>query len=256
MTRLSHTAKDDRGRHAWRTDGRLVVSYPKSGRTWLRFALSEGGIDATFTHAGASTNRREIGRPYRAIPKSLLGVPVVFLHRDPIDTAVSMFYQVTRRDLRRYSGRWFRLWLPLKLRGALPPPEIDAFVLDPIYGVAKVCAYNRLWLDHLDGRGDCLVLTYEAMRADSAAGFQRLLDHWRETGSDGEKLAQAASFERMKRVEQSGTAPLPQLRAAQPGEAEAAKVRKGKVRGYLDELRPETIAQCRKIARSYGFAAE
>jgi hypothetical protein len=77
----------------------------------------------TITHAGASTNRREVGRPYAGIPERARGLPLVFLYRNPIDTAVSMFYQITRRDLPKGSGRWYRMYLPLLLRGALPPQE-------------------------------------------------------------------------------------------------------------------------------------
>lgn len=249
---MSATGKNDIGRLPWRRDGRLVISYPKSGRTWLRFAMSETGVDATFAHAGASTNRREIGRPYSAIPEALRNLPVVFLHRDPIDTAVSMFYQVNRRDLRQFSGRWFRLWLPLTMRHALPPRDIDSFVLHPLHGVEKVCIFNRLWLDHLAGRADCLVLTYESLRADPTAGFQTLLDHWGETRVTGAELAAASSFEKMRAVEQAGTG-IPQLGRGKAGDASSAKVRKGIVKGYLNELRPETVARCRDIARRYGF---
>ncbi len=236
----------------YRSDGRLIVSYPKSGRTWLRFALTEHDIDATFTHARSGTNRREIGRPVPGIPADLVDLPLVFLHRDPIDTAVSMFYQVTRRDLRRGSGRYLRMYLPLRLRGALPPDEIDRFVLDPLYGVEKACAFNRTWLDHLAGRDDCLVLNYEAMRADPAPGFQRLLDFLGETGATGAELAAASNFEKMRRVERND-APSAVLRMRVPRDPQSAKVRKGKVGGYVDELTPETIEACEAIVASYGF---
>lgn len=254
MTGVDAQGKDDLGKGPFRTDRRLIVSYPKAGRTWLRFALTEAGVDATFTHAGASTNRREIGLPFRGIPGSLKNLPLVFLHRDPIDTAVSMFYQVTKRDLRRGTGRWWRMWLPLALRGALPPEDIDAFVLHPMHGIDKLCRYNRAWLDHLAGRTDCLVLTYEEMRRDPAAGFQRMLDFWGETGVTGARLAELSTFERMKAVEAAQSGPAV-LKSAIQGDASSAKVRKGKVRGYLDELRPETIARCRAIAAEHGFDA-
>ena len=247
--------KDDRGLRPFRTDARLIVSYPKSGRTWLRFALIGAGVDATFTHAGAGTNRREIGYPFRGIPIALQNLPLVFLHRDPIDTAVSMYYQITRKDLRRWSGRWFRMLLPLALRNALPPKSIDAFVLDPVYGIEKICAYNKAWLDHLEGRGDCLVLTYEAMRQNPARGFQRMLDFWSETASSGEALADASSFDKMKSAEAAGKGPS-QLRIAVSGDTGSAKVRKGKVHGYLDELRSDTILRGKEIAASYKFDTE
>ena len=52
------------------------------------------------THSGCSTNRREIGRRFQGIPPELEKLPLAFLHRDPIDTAVSLYHHVTHRDLR------------------------------------------------------------------------------------------------------------------------------------------------------------
>lgn len=236
----------------FRQDGRLIISYPKSGRTWLRFALAEGGIDASFHHAGVATHRREIGLPFLGIPASLLTVPLVFLHRNPIDTVVSMFYQVTRRDLRRGSGRWFRMAIPLVLRGAIPPMDIDAFVLHPLYGVEKIVRFNRAWLDHLAQRSDCLVLTYETMRQDPAAGFQRLLDFWGETARTGSDLAELSRFDRMRAVEASQAGP-DFLRTVVARDMTSAKVRKGQVEGYRNELKPETIRRCHQIAAGFGF---
>ena len=179
-------------------DGRLIVSHPKSGRTWLHFALTEAGITARFTHAGASKNRMKMGSPFRGIRASLRDQPLVFLHRNPIDTAVSYYYQIHRRILRRWSARWFRLWVPLFLRRAFPPRDIGAFVLHPHYGVEKICAYNRTWLDHLKNRGDCLIITYEAMRADPATGFQKILDFRGITGTTGVTMADLSTFEKMR----------------------------------------------------------
>jgi Sulfotransferase domain len=238
--------KNDLGRDPYRDDGRVIVSYPKSGRTWVQFALAAFGVDVMVTHAGCSTNWREIGRPFAGIPPDLAGLRLVFLHRNPIDTAVSMYHQVTYRDLRRGSGRSLRMALPLFLRGDLPPRDIDSFVLHPRHGIEKVCRFNRAWLDHVNGRADCLVLTYEGLRAAPAAGFQELLDFFGITDVTGADLAGASDFETMRKAEAA---------SGKPPSEKGAKVRKGKVSGYVDELKPETIAACRRIMRDYGFTA-
>lgn len=235
-------------------DGRLLVSYPKSGRTWLLYALSTAGIDVTVSHAGASTNRRQIGRRYGGIPAALGDVPLMFLHRNPIDTAVSMYYQVHKRDLRRWTGRWIRMFPQLVVRSGLPPKDINSFVCDPVWGAENVCRYNRTWLDHLAQRTDCLVLTYEEMRQDPGQGFQRILDYLGESGVQGADLAQASDFSRMRQVEAQGGDAAGVLKPARGGSsADSVKVRKGDVQGYFSALTPDAIVHCKRIAASYGF---
>ena len=236
----------------FRNDGRVIVSYPKSGRTWIAYALSGAGLDVTTTHAGSSTNRREVGRTFAGIQPALRDVPLVFLHRNPIDTAVSMFHQIHRRDFRRGSLRWWRMLMPLALRGAVPPRTIDSFVLHPLYGVEKVCAFNRTWLNEVSSRPDCISISYEQLRADPSTEFQQLIDFFGVKHITGADLADAADFAKMRTSELS----LPEnakLRIHK-SDPQSMKVRRGKVNGYFDELRADTIEKCEAIIARYAFA--
>lgn len=243
-------SRADITKRPFRQDGRLIVSYPKSGRTWIGFAFSSFGIDATATHAGSSTNRREIGRPFAGILPALRDTPVVFLHRDPIDTAVSMFYQIRRRDFRPWTGRWLRMMVPLALRGALPPRKIDDFVRHPIYGVGNICKFNATWLAHVANRDDCMVLRYEELRANPAEGFQHLLDFFGVSHATGADLAAASDFDQMKKAEMSQHAKIAARTVV--GDPTTFKVRRGKVAGFHDELKPETVAECMAIVARYA----
>jgi len=251
-TRAVTIRRADIGVQSFRADRRLIVSYPKSGRTWVAFALDQCGVDVTLTHAGSSTNRRELGHRCDAIPPGLRDVPLVFLHRDPLDTAVSMFRQVTRRDLRRFSARWWRMALSLSLRAGLPPDDVDAFVLHPLYGLERVCAFNRIWLDALAGRSDCLILTYEALRGDPARAFNTVARFMGLEGTTGAALAEAGSFERMRKVEDRRRSAR---HDAMSRDEESRKVRRGIVGGYQKDLHPDTIAACQSTLARYGFAA-
>ena len=218
----------------------------------MRFALQKFDIDASFTHAGSATNRKYLGRPFKEVQSTIKTVPVVFLHRNPIDTAVSMYYQVNKRDLRPWSGRRIRMAIPLMLRSHIPPNEINRFVLDPVYGIQNICAYNRAWLDQLADRKDCLILTYEDMRTNPSDSFQRLLDHFGLTAPTGDELAEISTFNKMRAFEQSESQDAV-LMAKNKNDPQSVKVRRGKVGGYKDELSVETAQKCEEIAREYGF---
>ena len=235
----------------YRMDGRLLVSYPKSGRTWIRYAAAQFGIELSVTHAGSSTDRRELGHLFDGIPAWLKPSPKIFLHRNPIDTAVSMYFQVHRRDFRPLSGRWLRLLPALALRGALPPADIDRFVLHPCYGLLKICQFNRAWIDHVTERTDCLLMDYDRMRSNPAEEFQRLLNYLNEADVTGELLAEVSTFDRMKEAGRSDQTGL--LKATDRSDPSSAKVRRGQVGGYLDVLKPSTVDLCREIAGHYGF---
>jgi hypothetical protein len=232
----------------------VLVSYPKSGRTWIRFALNKFGISLFTSHAGTATNWRYIGRTYADVAPQLSQIPLIFLHRDPIDTAVSMYYQVHKRDLRKWSKRWLRMVLPLLARKALPPADINKFVLHPCYGVPRICKFNRAWIDHLETRKDCLVISYESLRENPSLGFQSILNFYGISHITGAQLAEASTFDKMKKAEASNDSSgiLKNREIVQTDEA-ASKVRKGVVGGYASELNSQAIQECQTIMQTYGF---
>ncbi len=241
--RLSDTSREPIG-----------ISFPKSGRTWVKAVLKRVGAPTRFTHAGHGSRKQELGRPFEAVAAGHADRPTLFLHRNPIDTAVSFFHQVNSKDFAPGTLKYWQRLVPLWLEGRLPPRSIDAFVLHPNYGVEKICRFNRAWLDHLAGRDDSLVVSYEELRADPMAGFGRILS-W--LGRDASGLAEAVedkSFENMRAREaaraEEATSFLKPDRTRDEG---AFKARRGKVGGYADELAPGTVARARDIAAAHGF---
>lgn len=233
----------------------VFLSYPKSGRTWVRFMLERAGIAMDYSHAGAGSRRRALGRPFRGIIKEkYAGRRIVFMHRNPIDTTVSFYFQVHRRELIPGSSRYLRRLVPYLLTGRWPPQDIKAFFKHPGYGVEKVCAYNRAWLDHLSNKPDALVLSYEELMADGKATMARLLPFLGADAARAGELVEHGRFDNMQRVESAN----PQGHEFSPGikdDPESLKVRRGKVGGYVDYLDADTIKECRAIAARYGFSA-
>ena len=57
------------------------ISFPKSGRTWMRYVFHLVGCPVTFTHAGHGTSQREMGEPFSGVDTSELRSKNIFLHR-------------------------------------------------------------------------------------------------------------------------------------------------------------------------------
>jgi hypothetical protein len=67
-----------------------------------------------------------------------------------------------------------------------------------------------------------------------------------------------AAFENLRKKEEQGTIPNHRLGARQEGNPDSLKVRRGKVRGYLDYFSAEEVARMEAYVRdelspSYGY---
>ncbi len=230
------------------------MSFPKSGRTWVRYALAIEGLRPDFTQAGHGARTFELGRGFRGISDQMRQSRIIFLHRNPLDTAVSYFFQLSRKDLRRGSGRWLRRAPVLAALGRMPPSTIDAFVCDDRYGVPLICEFNRCWLNGLETWSkEKLIVSYEDLRADPARGFEPVFGFLGRSDADMQAVAEKSSFDQMRSVERSGTGRDLRLYLSDNDDPESAKVRKGKVKGYWDYLTPATIEASDEIAARYGF---
>lgn len=222
---------------------RMVISFPKSGRTWLRYGLHLAGHgDIPFSHDGFEYN--DGAKPalsfdpserltrYRHVDR------IVYVERGTHDTIVSLFHQVTGRfkDFFHYQG------------------TITEFLRDPYFGVANLIRFQSMWR-HLSVELPVLVIRYEEMALDYAAALLRVSGHLDLglTDSDCAEIARNTTFETMQKVEQSHAFNQPWLRPR----LGAPKVRSGRVGGYLEALTAEDIAfidaemQRLGLARSY-----
>lgn len=212
--------------------GDAVVSFPKSGRTWLRVMMDELGVDLTYTHAGsAHRSAVDVGGLPRA---SMAGFRrIVFLHRDPRDTVVSGFHQVSAR-LDGYEG------------------SISAFLRDPKRGLEKCCAFNLDWLALARANESIHVVSYEELRRETAERLVRMLEFLDTPRSTGqiEAVVERNSFDRMRAREASGEYTARYGSKLSPGtldDPNSFKVRRGKVGGYRDELAPEDVEYAQQV---------
>ena len=237
----------------------VLMSWGKSGRTWLRVMLSraytlKGGFDASELLDFDNLKKRNASLPavffthnnylrdYTGNQRSkrhFQGKRIVLLVRDPRDVAVSQFFQ------------WqYRMRPNKKFINDYPPhgANIDAwdFVLDKDAGVPRIVDYFNGWASAMPELKDVLVVRYEDMRRQPAEVLAKILA-FTDTDVTPEQVQEAvdfAAYENMKKMEQDSFFKGSGARV-KPGDKdnpESFKVRKAKVGGYRDHFDDEQCA--------------
>lgn len=248
----------------------LVVARAKSGRTWLRAMLSRlyqrhfglpenqllefdnfhrqnpGAAKVLFTH-GHELRRRLQDPRWR---RRLASTRIVFLVRNPIDVAVSEYFQSTRRASERKR----------ELLGVDRDESMLHFVLESNVGLPATIEYLNEWVPVLEQLEGVMVVRYEDMRARPQETLESLV---RFLGApfSREEIREAVdfgSFENLKKLEKEDFFRNKRLQARDPDDPESFKVRRGKVGGYVDYFSEEDVARQEALVRDrlspfYGY---
>lgn len=225
----------------------FLASFPKSGRTWFRFILSNyfnqtQNLGAAVTlHSTFSIlpnfaldQSRGVGafgyqqhRPGLPLilvshfdynPFLFQSKPVIFMIRDPRDVMVSAYFHATQHK-HRFSG------------------DIETFLRHQDHGVPVFCAYLNGWAKGLRNR-QRFILSYEKLQADPAGLTAEVI---RFLGRDVDERAiaeatAASQFEAMRDLEMAEGLPDHDY---DRGDAESLRMRRGKAGGYVDYLSAE-----------------
>jgi hypothetical protein len=226
--------------------GIAVVSFPKSGRTWLRFMLDEVGMSPRFTHENA--DRRASLEYTRENIRLSPYKKVVFLYRNPLDTVISFYNHA------KYVTDW--PYAPDEL-----PASISEFLRHPRMGIRYLLEFNKAWLESADRFDDFLALSYEELRQDPVGGLRRVVDFCGGRRISDRKLrraVEAGEFNRMRKLEESGklAAIYPGMFMAPSADPRGRKVRAGKIGNYREVLSQADIDYCIAQAREVGWPLE
>ena len=225
-----------------RSKALTVVSFPKSGRTWLMVMLDQLAIIAKYSHDNSAHNRlpplhfeahAPAGPAYAARR-------VIHLMRDPRDTAVSGYFHVVKHDGRAYDA------------------GLRAFIRDPRHGVEKIIRFNLAWLDKGPGMRSFFPLTYEHLRTDTAGVLKRIADFAGVAASEDRiaKVAADNTFSKMQQKERSGYYAVRyrgKFVSSQNADADSYRVRKGKVHGYIDHFSEDDDRYCNELFERYRY---
>src|ERR1051326_1166650 len=244
---FSSRARELSGGHA------IILSVPKSGRTWLRaflcayfcrrfgleFTLRTGRYDLPgfprvvfshdlFEHRTKGDRWDRIRGKYLVPRRELNRAKIILLARDPRDCFVSLYLQLTKRDPNA----------PIKLR----QKTVSEMLRDRRFGMHAIINAMNDWINEFSGADNFSLIRYEAMRASPAEHFRDLLAVLGESSADANIFREAlefSRFENMQKLEAAGAFDSNILHPGDVRDPESFKVRRGKIGGYREYLSAE-----------------
>jgi sulfotransferase family protein len=251
----------------------IILSIPKSGRTWLRaflcayfcrrfgleFTLRPGRYDLPgfprvvfshdlFEHRTKGDRWDRVRGKYLVPRRELKRAKIILLARDPRDCFVSLYLQLTRRDPNA----------PTNLRRK----SVGEMLRDEKFGMRAIIRTMNHWLNEFSERDNFTLVRYEALRASPAEHFRDLLAVLGERSPDANIFQEAlefSRFENMQKLEAAGAFDSNILHPGDVRDPESFKVRRGKVGGYREYLSADdqqfAAAAMKELDHRFGFTA-
>ncbi len=251
----------------------IIIAHPKSGNTWLKVMLTRlhaqrhGISDSDFARypaladanpaipVFAATNgwysyERAVGdrlQPGTQDPV-LQQKPVILLARNPLDIAVSWYFQFTKRQ----SDHKQEL-INAGLARAVDRGNIDmwTFVRESEIGLPSLIRFLNYWASALEHLDRTLLTSYEALRRDPGTVLRQITTLMGDSFTD-EEIADAvafASFDNLRKLESEGFFRSGGLTLRNSGDPESFKVRRAKVGGYRDYFDAGQVQELEALVR-------
>lgn len=249
----------------------LIIAHPKSGNTWLKLMLTY----LYAIRAGISADKlgryNELANQNPAIPKfaatngyysyegavgkmltpdavdqTLRSKPVVLLTRNPIDMAVSWYFQFTKRQ----SAHKQEL-INHFIEHPIDRNDIEMwdFVRNSDIGLLSLIKFLNSWEKNLAGHDKALLVRYEELRTSPNNVLEKIVKLMGDSFSEKEIQAAVdfASFDNLRKLESEGFFRQGGLTLRNPKDPESFKVRRAKIGGYHDYFSAEQVAELEQI---------
>ncbi|MDJ0729741.1 MAG: sulfotransferase domain-containing protein [Crocosphaera sp.] len=239
-----------------------LVSFPKSGRTWLCFMLSEMLIKAYDIELEKSTvHLNKLTKKYHQLPRIIethedsmltneqgkncdierlfiyggrlkyLNNKVILLVRDPRDVVVSHYYQIKNRVKD----------CPIQVT------SLTEFVRHPLYGFERIIRFYQIWNRNRWIPKQFLMIKYEDLVINGVDTLQKIIEFIELKKIDYDLIKnvyQLSEADNMRKMELQG-----QIEGMKflDTDRNSLKVRNAKIGSYLEELSDEDINYCKAL---------
>jgi len=255
---------------SWKRVEFYFVSFPKTGRTWMRVLMAlyytkKYGVPVsdkfnTFRkvhamvptiffehrglHGGVLNKAKKAHVPLDLIKEKnlddLQGKSIVFLVRDPRDTVVSHYHSVNKRA---------------DIKGPLVQEArkltFSEFIRHEKLGMPLIVEYMNLWYEYKENFETFHLVRYEDAREAPENTFKRLLEFFGEEVDETilKEVIEETRFEKMQKREKEVGSADPRLRPTDTNDPNSFKARKGKVGGYVEEASEEDITYMNEMMK-------
>ena len=170
------------------------ISFPKSGRTWIRYCLLQYGLtdnEIKFHHDGFEySSKKDPALNFDIIERvnKYNNLPVVFMKRNLLDTYLSFYYHIVFR---------FQDVFHLDLNLA----QLSAH---PYFGYQNLLSFHQMQSNVLKQLNNKIIVDYQECQNDMGSTITKILEFYK-VDINTEKLKESiakSSFEEMRKVEE------------------------------------------------------
>lgn len=232
-----------------------IVSYPGSGRTWLRLMIGKALASVTNLPVDKfwDLHTLSLGADGRKLPRIIMthddnaftklpqdisikekfyaGRKIIFLARDPRDLVVSWYFEQLKRSNRSGGAAYDSFKGPL-----------EDFIDQQTGSLDTIIAFYNIWFRRSAGPGEFLLTRYEDFHHHPEEKLRRCLAFCGVGDIAGPVITEAvayAAFDNMREMEKKNSLVWDEFQPGDIDDGQSFKTRQGKIGDHRNQLNPE-----------------